>query len=80
MKLVAEEILDASGSGDLTSLKRYDKELLTDNVCDGSGCNCLHYAARQGGADILEFLVKERGFTGYKRSNVGECFELYLID
>ncbi|XP_053378616.1 espin-like [Mercenaria mercenaria] len=71
MKLVAEEVLDAAGGGDVTELRRFDKNSLTDTLCDGLGCNCLHYAARQGGADILEFLVKERGFPGYKRSNVG---------
>jgi len=69
--MVPTELLDAAEEGDLTTLQGFDQGTLTEKVSDEFGCNCLHYAARQGGVDILQFLVHQRGFTGGVRSNIG---------
>lgn len=76
--MVSSELLEAVEDGDLTTLKRFDQNVLNENVSDEFGCNCLHYAARQGGVEVLQFLVQQRGFTGSVRSNVGK-FGTHLV-
>lgn len=69
--MVPEEVLEAAEVGDLTVLEKVDQRTLTENISDEFGCNCLHYGARQGGVDVLQFLVQKRGFSGNVRSNIG---------
>lgn len=77
--MVAIEIFHASENGDLDFLKQSDSQLLNDSVCDSQGRNCLHYAVRRGGVDLLKYLVIERNFTGNKRSNVGKNLPLSYL-
>ena len=69
--MVTQEILEAAELGDISALERFQNEV-TEELSDSTGANCLHYAARQNGCDVLSFLVKRRGFSGKKRSNIGK--------
>ncbi|WAR15214.1 ESPNL-like protein [Mya arenaria] len=69
--MVTQEIISAVESGNLEALRQFDSSVLKPELTDDFGSNCLHYAARQGGADVLHFLVHQRGFTSKVRSNIG---------
>ena len=71
--MVALKILEAAEIGDISALERFQNEV-TEELSDDQGANCMHYAARQNGCDILNFLVKRRGFSCKKRSNIGNIF------
>ena len=79
--MVAIEILEAAEDGDIRALEKFGKSLVTESVSDTFGSNCLHYAARQGGVNVIRFLIKQMGFSGTKRSNIGKevLFERYNI-
>ena len=68
--MVSLKLLEAAERGDVANLEVL-KDSLTEDVSDELGANCLHYAARQNGIDVLHFLVKQKGFSGKKRSNIG---------
>ena len=69
--MVTQEALKAAEEGNLTALQRLDSSVLSEDITDEFGSNCLHYAARQGGVDTLRYLVSEIGFKANKRSDVG---------
>ena len=71
--MVTLNILEAAELGDVSALESF-QDSLTEEVSDDLGANCLHYAARQNGIDVLSFLVKHRGFSGKKRSNIGNVY------
>ena len=74
--MVSLKILEAAEVGDISALERFQNKV-TEEVSDDQGANCMHYAARQeNGCEILNFLVKRRGFSGKKRSNIGNTFYL----
>ncbi|XP_076472792.1 uncharacterized protein LOC143302129 isoform X2 [Babylonia areolata] len=58
----------AARNGNVSVLQ---SEKLTEAVQDDHGATCLHYAARGGAIEALEFLVNSRGFKPTRRSNVG---------
>ncbi|KAK3599557.1 hypothetical protein CHS0354_035794 [Potamilus streckersoni] len=68
--MVALKILSAVSSGDLQLLQTLGGQV-TEEVSDETGATCLHYAARKGMVNIMEYLVKTKGFKGSVRSRVG---------
>ncbi|KAL5013615.1 hypothetical protein ScPMuIL_007885 [Solemya velum] len=68
--MVVNRALEAVARGEIESIKSIPDNELSKNK-DDYGANCLHYAARIGNVDILEYLIKEKGLNETKRTNVG---------
>ncbi|XP_041378453.1 espin-like isoform X2 [Gigantopelta aegis] len=68
--MVHDVALEASRRGSLSTLRSLDDEKVASSE-DDLGANCLHYAARGGCIEALDYLVNKRGFNATKRSNVG---------
>ncbi|XP_064643352.1 espin-like isoform X4 [Lineus longissimus] len=70
--MVAEKALEAAKLGDLDLLESLNlSRCLNEQVADGVGATCVHYAARAGNLEVLEYLVTQCGFRGNKRSKIG---------
>ncbi|XP_060066460.1 espin-like [Ylistrum balloti] len=65
-----DRIFEAAKQGDLTYLQSLSSSF-NENTCDENGANCLHYAARGGRLDVVEYLIKKRYFSAKKRTRVG---------
>ncbi|OWF39848.1 espin-like isoform X3 [Mizuhopecten yessoensis] len=65
-----DRIFEAAKQGDLTYLQSVISSF-DENTCDENGANCLHYAARGGRLDVVEYLIKKRNFSAKKRTRVG---------
>ncbi|XP_033764061.1 espin-like isoform X2 [Pecten maximus] len=65
-----DRLFEAAKQGDLTYLQSVSSNF-DENTCDENGANCLHYAARGGRLDVVEYLIKKRNFSAKKRTRVG---------
>ncbi|XP_074654309.1 uncharacterized protein LOC141908254 [Tubulanus polymorphus] len=72
VNMFAEKALEASKNGDyalLGSLK--SGNCLREDYVDQSGATCVHYAARVGKIDVLQYLIEDCEFSGARRSLIG---------
>lgn len=72
--MVAREVFEAIENDDLEAAKQLSSNVLNPSLIDEHGCNCLHLAARHSGADLIAFLVNQRGFKATERSNIGKTY------
>ena len=68
--MVANDAFEASENGDLEGLKSSNSQI-DDTLEDEDGASCLHYAARGGNLNIVEYLVKTLSFSVLNRSKTG---------
>ena len=71
-KGLSDKALRAAKKGLLSTLqdlnlKSYDLE----DLADDKGATVVHYGARSGSVDVLDYLINQCGFDGRKKSHVG---------
>lgn len=65
------QVLGASSKGDLSTLKKSLKAVDLDKITDKYGATPIHYAARSGKIECLQWLIQEAGISGTKSANNG---------
>ncbi|CAH1775407.1 unnamed protein product [Owenia fusiformis] len=66
--MVTDSTLVASKQGDLIALESLNP---TGEEIDELGANCVHYAARAGNLDVLDYLINKCHLKGDKKSDIG---------
>lgn len=65
------QVLGAASKGDLGTLKKVLTRINLDTVTDKYGATPIHYAARSGKADCIQWLIQVAGMSGTKAANNG---------
>lgn len=75
-------LLTAAQSGSVADVQQAAKQFGQDSLAevkDGTGKNCLHFAAQTGQTDVCHYLLIELHFDPDEQEEAGACFSLQKL-